>query len=341
MKVEAPDRSRHGGTMFFPALRCLTVCLMFVGAAWAADIRLGMVGLDTSHAVAFTKILHDSAAKDFIPGAKVVGAFKAASRDIESSWSKADGYTDKLRTDYGVTIYDSIEELAKNVDAVLIESVDGRPHLAQARAVILARKPLFVDKPLAASLKDALEILALAHKHGVPIFSASSLRFARETLAVREGSVGRVLRAETSSPAHLEPTHTDLFWYGIHGVESLFTVMGPGIESVTRRNSAAGAIEVEGRWADGRTGVFRESKTYGGKATGEKGEAAIGKYDGYAPLVKEIVKFLQTKTSPVPERETIEILAFMEADALSKARGGAPVKISEVLAAAGYNPAAR
>lgn len=321
-------------------VRCSLISLLLGSGVRSADIRLGLVGLDTSHAVAFTKILHDTTAKDFIPGAKVVGAWKSGSRDIESSWSKVDGYTETLRTTYGVKIYDSIEELAKHVDAVLIESVDGRPHLAQARAVILAGKPLFVDKPMAASLKEALEIFALARTHGVPVFSSSSLRFARETLAVRGGSIGRVQRAETSSPAHLEPHHIDLFWYGIHGVESLFTVMGPGIESVTRRKTATGGIEVEGRWADGRTGVFRESKTYGGKAVGEKGEAPVGKYDGYAPLVREIVKFLQTKESPVPERETIEILAFMEADALSKARGGAPVKISEVFALAGYKPAA-
>ncbi|MEN9634860.1 MAG: hypothetical protein RL077_3264 [Verrucomicrobiota bacterium] len=312
--------------------------LLMAGAAQAGDIRLGMVGLDTSHAVAFTKILHDPAAKDFIAGAKVVGAWKAASPDIKSSWSTVEGYTEKLRTEFGVKMYDSIEELVKNVDAVLIESVDGRPHLAQARAVILAGKPLFVDKPLAASLKDALAIFALAREHHVPIFSASSLRFAPETVAVRAGSIGRVLRAETSSPAHLEATHPDLFWYGIHGVEALFTVMGPGVESVTRRSSAAGAIEVEGRWADGRVGVFREGKTYAGKAVGEKGEASVGKYDGYAPLVKAIVAFLQTKVAPVAERETVEILAFMEADVLSKARGGAAVKISEVLARAGYLP---
>lgn len=307
----------------------------FLVSAEAKEIRLGMVGLDTSHVIAFTKILHDRNAKDHIPGARVVGAWKAGSPDIKSSWSLVDGYTEQLRTEFGVKIYDSIQELAQDVDAVLIESVDGRPHLAQARAVILAGKPLYIDKPLAANLKEGLEILALARQHGVPVFSASSLRFAQETLAVRGGSIGKVLSAETGSPAHLEPTHIDLFWYGIHGVESLFTVMGPGIESVTRKDSTPGQIVVEGRWKDGRTGVFRERKGYGGKAIGEKGEAPVGKYDGYAPLVAAIVQFLQTGVSPVPEQETIEILAFMEADALSKARGGVPVKISEVMEMAG------
>jgi hypothetical protein len=148
---------------------------------------------------------------------------------------------------------------------------------------------------------------------------------------VRNGKIGRVLEAETMSPAHLESHHTDLFWYGVHGVESLFTVMGTGIESVTRQSSTSGAIVSKGTWRGGRTGTFKEiAKAYGGKAKGEKGEADVGKFDGYAPLVSAIVTFFQTRKSPVPEEETLEIIAFMEADALSKARGGVPVKISEV-----------
>ena len=317
----------------------LLVSLVIANLAQAAELRLGLIGLDTSHVVAFTKVLNDPKDKNHVEGAKIVAGFKGGSPDIESSATRVDKYTEQLQKEFDVKIYDSIEELCKNVDAVLVESVDGRPHLAQARIAILAGKPLFIDKPMAGSLKEALEIFALAKQHNVPVFSASSLRFGKGTLAVRGGSIGNVQKADTTSPAHLEPHHTELFWYGIHGVESLFTVMGPDIESVTRKNSAEGAIEVEGIWKGGRVGTFRESKAYGGKATGDKGEAEIGKYDGYAPLVVEIVKFFQTGVSPVPEQETIGILAFMEADALSKQQGGKPVKISEVLKSAGYKPA--
>jgi predicted dehydrogenase len=222
------------------------------------------------------------------------------------------------------------------VDAVLIENVDGRPHLAEARIVIEAGKPLFIDKPMAASLKEAVEIFKLAEKHHVPVFSASSLRFGKNTQAVRNGSIGKVMSAETSSPAHLEPHHIDLFWYGIHGVESLFTVMGPGCETVTRTKSTEGEIEVHATWKGGRTGIFRESKKYEGIAKGEKGEAPVGAYDGYAVLVEQIVKFFETGVSPVPPQETVEILAFMEADAQSKQAGGKPVKIDDILKQSGW-----
>ena len=308
-----------------------------VVVAPAADLRIGIIGLDTSHVTAFTKLLNDPSDKNHVAGAKVVAAFKGGSADIESSQSRVDGYTKELQEKWGVKLYDSISEMCKQVDAVMLESVDGRPHLAQARPVIEAHKPLFIDKPMAGSLKDAVEIFRLAREARVPVFSASSLRYGKGTQAVRKGSIGKVTRAETSSPCHLEPHHPDLFWYGIHGVESLFTVMGTGCESVRRGTNADGLIEVTGTWQGGRTGVFRENaKGYGGKATGEKGEAEVGAYDGYAPLVVEIVKFFQTGVVPVQPEETVEILAFMEAADESKRLGGAPVKIADVLAKAGW-----
>lgn len=300
-------------------------------ACHAADIRLGIIGLDTSHVVAFTEVLNNPDAKGHVPGAKVVAAFKGGSPDIPSSIEKVEGYTTTLRDKYGVKIYDTIEQVCNEVDAILIESVDGRPHLAQARIVIAAKKPLFIDKPVGGTLHDAIEILRLAEEAGVPLFTSSSLRFAKNTQAVRQGSIGKVMSAETTSPASLEKNHPDLYWYGVHGCESLFTVMGTGCESVERRTTADGKIEVAGTWKGGRTGIFRESKTYSGKAIGEKGEASVGSFDGYAPLVVEIVKFLQTRQSPVPTAETIELFAFMEAADESKRQGGKPVLISDVL----------
>jgi hypothetical protein len=138
-----------------------------------------------------------------------------------------------------------------------------------------------------------------------------------------------VLRAETSSPCHLEKTHPDLFWYGIHGVESLFTVMGTGCETVKRGTTSDGLIEVKGTWKGGRVGIYREDpKGYGGTAKGEKGESPVGRYDGYHPLVAEVIKFLRTGVAPVTPEETIEIFAFMEAADESKRQGGAEVKIA-------------
>ncbi len=308
--------------------------LLPAAACLAADLRIGMIGLDTSHVSAFSKVLNDPADKNHVPGARVVAAFKGGSPDIASSRDRVDKFTEELTTKYGVKLVDSIEELCKQVDCVMLESVDGRPHLAQARPVIEAGKPLFIDKPMAASLKDALEIFRLAREKKVPVFSASSLRFGKDTQSVRNGSIGKVLGAETFSPVNVEPTHPELFWYGIHGVESLFAVMGPGCVSVTRGTAADGGIEVTGTWKDGRTGIFRQApgnKGYGGKARGEKGEAPAGVYDGYAPLLVEVIKFFQTGAVPFPGRETVEILAFMEASDESKRLDGKPALIEDAI----------
>lgn len=312
--------------------------LLAMVASRAADLRIGIIGLDTSHVVAFTKVLNDPQDKAHVPGGHIVAAFKGGSKDIPTSADRVDKYTQELQDKYGVKIVGSIEELCQQVDFVLLESVDGRPHLEQARPVIKVGKPLFIDKPMAISLHDALEIFRLAKAAKVPVFSSSSLRFGKATQAVRGGSIGKVLSAETSSPATLEPHHPDLFWYGIHGVEALFTVMGTGCETVKRGTTPDGKIEVRGTWTGGRTGIFREpakGHTYGGMAKGEQGEAPIGAYDGYAPLLVEILKFFQTGVSPVPERETIEILAFMEAADASKQANGAEIKIADILKKAG------
>jgi predicted dehydrogenase len=294
-----------------------------------------MIGLDTSHVTAFTKIINDPKSKNHVSGAKVVAAFKGGSPDIETSISRVDDYTKTLKEDFGVEICETIEDLCSKVDAVMIESVDGRPHLSQAKPVIAAGLPLFLDKPVAGSLSDALEIYKLAKEAGVPVFSSSSLRYGKSTQAVRGGSIGKVTYALCSSPAKIEPHHPDLYWYGVHGCESLITVMGTGCQSVIRRTTSDGLIEVEGTWEDGRTGIFREGKGYSGIARNAKGEeVAVGAYDGYAPLVVEVVEFFKTKSPPVSATETIELFTFMEAADESKRRGGKPVTLKEVLAKA-------
>ena len=304
-------------------------------SAKAEVIRIGMIGLDTSHVVAFTETINNPKAKGHVSGAKVIAAFKGGSPDIESSASRVDGYTKTLQEKYGVEICDTIEELCTKVEAVMIESVDGRPHLEQARKVIAAGKILYLDKPMAGSLKDVLEIFRLAEEAKVPVFSSSSLRYGKATQAVRNGSIGKVEVARTTSPASIEKHHPDLFWYGVHGCEALFTVMGRGCESVVRSTTEEGKIVVTGIWKGNRTGIFLEGKGYSGIAKGEKGEAKVGSFDGYQPLVAEVVKFFKTRKPPVSAGETIELFAFMEAADESKRQNGKAVLIADVLKKAG------
>lgn len=298
-----------------------------------AEIRIGVIGLDTSHAPAFAKILNAEDAAEEVSGCKVVAAYPYGSADIESSASRIPGYTEQFK-ELGIEIVDSIPALLEKVDAVLLETNDGRPHLEQLIPVLKAGKPCFVDKPVAGSLTDAIAMYDLAKKHGVPIFSSSSLRYGTGAQEIRGGSLGKVLGADAYSPCALEATHPDLFWYGIHGVETLFTVMGTGCETVTRASTEDTDLVV-GIWEGGRIGTFRGLRSgkrgYGGTAFGEKGTGQIDGYMGYRPLLVEIVKFFRTGEVPISPEETLEIYAFMEAADESKRQGGVPVSIQEVM----------
>jgi hypothetical protein len=313
--------------MYAAALNCCS-CLV------AADLRIGIIGCDTSHVPAFTENLNNPDAKDHVSGGKVVAAFKGGSPDIPESANRVENYAKTLKEKYGVQFYDSIDELCRNVDAVLLESVDGRPHLDQIKPVLKAGKPVFIDKPMAGSLADVIEIFRLAKEAKVPIFSSSALRFAKDTEAVHHGSIGKVNYVETYGSCEIEKHHPDLFWYGVHGVEAMFTVLGPGCETVQRGTTADGKIEVIGTWKNGAKGIYREEKKFHGLAKGEKGEAPAGSFEGYVPLVVEIMKFFKTGVAPVSPEETIEIFAFMEAADESKVKGSLPVRVRDVLAKA-------
>ena len=320
-------------------LAILSGIILTLPAIAADELRLGLIGLDTSHVTAFTKLLNDTKHKDHVPGAKVVAAFKGGSPDIESSASRVDGYTKQLQDEFGVKIVPTIEELCQQVDAVLLMSVDGRPHLEQAKPVIKAGKPMFIDKPVAGSLRDAIEIFRLAKEAKVPVFSSSSYRYYDSLVEVKKANVGEIRSVISYGPAHLEPHHPDLFWYGVHPTEALFTMLGTGCETVSRTTTPDTDI-ISGIWSGGRIGTLhalRKGPTphkvivFGTKAVAEQ----KGSGD-YAPLVREIMKFLKTGVAPVTPEETIELFAFMEAADESKRQGGAPVKIKDVLKKNGH-----
>ncbi len=331
--------------MFRSTIHCCFLTCVLVGLASesalpqevAVDVRIGIIGLDTSHSIAFTKTINAADKKPPFDKCQVVCAFPHGSADIESSVSRIPGYTAQIK-ELGVEVVDSIDELIQRVDAVMLETNDGRLHLEQVISVLKAHKPVFVDKPMAADLVDVLAIFEAAEKLNTPLFSSSSLRFVQPALQARRGElVGQVFGCDTYSPCHLEPTHPDLYWYGIHGIEQLFTVMGTGCTTVSRTHTD-GADVVVGTWSDGRIGIFRGIRDgklgYGGTVFGVEGQKSTGGYEGYDGLVAEIARFFQSGTPPVAADETIEIYAFMSAADQSRREDGKPVALKIVLEAA-------
>ena len=324
--------------MFRSATSFALPLLIAINFSVAEELKVGIIGLDTSHVKAFTGVMNDPKAEGDLAQMRVVAAYPGGSPDIASSRDRIEGFTNGLR-DQGVEIVDSIDALLKLVDAVMLESVDGRPHLEQAIPVFKSGKRCFIDKPLAASLVDCLAIDQVARKHNAQWFSSSSLRFSPEIFRFRTGDeqIGDVRGAGAWSPCSLEKTHPDLYWYGVHGVETLFTIMGPGCTHVSRV-STAGTDEATGVWQDGRVGTFRGIRDgkggYGGIVFGSKRIGEAGTYAGYKPLVERIANFFLTGDAPVENSETIEMFAFMTAADQSKAEGGRSVAIADVMQAA-------
>ncbi len=306
------------------------------------DLRIGIIGLDTSHAEQFTMRLNDAANPNHIPGGRVVAAFPTGSPDIEASKSRVEAYTATVRDKYGVKIVPGISELCAAVDAVMVLSLDGRSHPEQAKQVIAMKKPFFLDKPVAASLKDAIEIYKLADATGVPLFSASALRWYPGVIEVAIADKMPAKAALSFGPAPLLASHPDLFFYGIHPTEALFTVMGAGCKSVSRTTTREVSV-VTGLWDGDRAGTLHalhflemDSNKYKVVRFGGEQQVTEQKSQGdYTPMLREIIKFFQTKQPPISAAETLEIYGFMEAADESKRQNGATVSVREILERAG------
>jgi len=295
----------------------------------AADLRLGIVGIDTSHAPAFAAAFNDPSSPQHVAGARIVAAYRGGSPDLPSSRDRIDNFTAQLKDKYGVEIVGSIAELCARVDGVLLTSVDGRVHLAQAREIIAAGKPMFIDKPLASTLDDAREIARLAKAAGVPWFSTSILRY-----GVTQLKSGDISGVDVWGPGPLEEHHQlDLSWYAIHEAEMLFTILGRGCEEVTRTASADADV-VTCRWTDGRIGTMRAlrpSSEYGAvifRKNAKRQEFEMKAITGVARVLdEEIIKFFQTRVPPVPNEDTLELMAFLDAAQRSKEAAGKPMRL--------------
>lgn len=345
---------QHSHTLrSFTALAALALLIpgnTFAQGDSAAPIKVGIIGLDTSHVVAFTKSLNDPNDPQYVPGLRVVAGYKGGSPDVKSSWSRVEGFTKELQDKWHVEIVPDIPTLCSKVDAVLLESVDGRPHLEQVKLVFAAHKPVFIDKPLAGSYRDAVEIARLGKEAGVPWFTASSLRYWSETARLKNPpGIGTILSYNVLGPTIREAHEPSMFNYGVHAIEMLYQLMGPGCESVTMQTTTHEDPDPKvgkwnedvlvGRWKDGRLGVMRgfggePARLYAFSITtfGTKGVLhSEGKPEAYRDLLVEIVKFFQTGVPPVANSESLETLAFMEAADLSVKRGGVAVPLSDIM----------
>lgn len=314
--------------------------LSLAGSALSQDtlkpLRAGIIGLDTSHVPAFTKLFNNPKADGDLAGIKVVAGYPGGT-DMPASKDRVAKFTEQV-SGMGVEIVDSISKLLEKVDVVLIESVDGRIHLKEAREVFQSGKLVYIDKPIAGTLPETIALFELAKKHHVKTWSSSSSRFGADLIALKGNEeIGDILGVTTWGPCSYQSGTPDLFFYAIHGIESLFTLMGTGCETVSRSKGPI-TDQVTGVWKDGRIGTYRGivrgKSEFGAIVYGSKGVRQGAKTISYEALCRQIGKFFRTGEPPVSEAETIEIFTFMEAADESLRQGGKPVALADVLAKA-------
>ena len=298
-----------------------------------AVIRVGIIGCDTSHTIAFARVMNVNK-PDFAEGFRVTAAHKWGSKDIVSSTNRYEKYIAQLK-DMGVEMCETVDDLLAKVDVVCLETNDGREHLWQAEKCFKAKKRVFIDKPIAQDYPHAKAIYDLGKKYGAEYFSTSTLRYADANAAARACGTNFVSCIFFApSPIEVQGTHSRYVWYGIHAFETAMTVMGRGAKSV--RAYTAGVNDfVTITWSDGRVANLKldqASWEYGGYAFPKKGKpVALCGPKGYEPMLRDaILPFFRSGIVPVPHEETLEIFAIMDAAARSHDDGGREVALREI-----------
>ena len=326
----------------------------------SSPLKIGLVGLDTSHVTAFASLLNDPANPAHVPGGRIVAAFPGGSPDFDLSISRVAGFTATLRDKHAVKILDTPEAVAESVDLIFITSVDGRVHREQFERTARFKRPTFVDKPFAVSVEDAEAMLRLARAEKIPLMSCSSVRYSQnvvDALARKPNHANKptepVKRSESGKPtepgkrdepgrdaevhscdAHGPlsevPTQPGLFFYGIHAVDLAVSVLGHGCREVRATKYDTGDV-LTLAWPAGRVATVRLMKQPHGrfgitlhrKTGAQYVDASAARPPAYASMLAAILRSLPQGRSDVPEDEMLDTIKIIEAANRSRETGEA------------------
>jgi predicted dehydrogenase len=300
-----------------------------------AELKIGMIGLDTSHAPAFARCFNKADHAEHIAGARVTVGYPGGSSDFDLSINRVEGYTKQLRDEFDVNIVDSPEAVAEQADLVFIMTCDGRAHRGLFERVVKFGKPTFIDKPMATSAADASAMFQLAKQDNVTLMSCSSLRYAQPLADALDhcGDLGAIVGCDVFGPMEIHPPLPGLFWYGIHSVEMVNRIMGRGCKQVGVTTIRDGDV-LTLAYEDGRVAVVRGLRKghhkFGATIHREKGPQLVNASDTkrsyYASMLDAVMRSLPNKKSDVEAQDTMEIMRILEAG--NKAReSGMVVKV--------------
>lgn len=298
-----------------------------------SELRISMVGIDTSHCDGIVRHFNDPEDAHHIPGFRITKAFPGGNPEFSMSRNRIDGFVENLKESHGIPMVDSLDAAAEDVDALIVTSVDGRQHLEQIKTLVKAGKPIFVDKPFACSSSDARAMVDLCRENSVALMSCSSLRYAANAME-KKAEPSDILMCETFGPMAILEDFPPYYWYGIHSAEMLYVHMGRGCRSV--RSLHEDRVDImAGRWEDGRVGVVKGMRQEGHKPFGrtlylkesiDHVEAEFS--DASAVMLEHAAQMFKTGEEPIDNDETVEIAAFLEAAEKSYAAGGSEVQLA-------------
>jgi hypothetical protein len=295
-------------------------------------LKIGLIGLDTSHAIAFTKRLNDANDPEHVPGGKVVAAFPGGSPDMQISISRVEGFTTQLRDEFKVQMMSSPEAVAEAVDIVFITSCDGRIHREQLERTLKFRRPTFVDKPFACTSEDARAMFHMADEAGTPVMSCSAVRYSHNLTEALKNPAP-VIGIDAFGPMAEQAPLPGLYWYGVHAVDVMIRALGTGCQEVRAvRNEHHDLIT--GICSDGRLASIR-----GLRGAHNKFGAVLHRADGYqfvdlsnntpsyySSMLAAILASLPNGKADIDPQATIQAMRFIEAANESR-ESGKPVRL--------------
>lgn len=224
------------------------------------------------------------------------------------------------------------EDVIGQVDAVIIATDDGNDHVRRVRPFIEAGLPVFIDKPMATNLADLRQFIQW-HRQGHLLLSTSGMRYSPE------------MRLNETQLTHLG----DLRWitsftcktwerYGIHALEAVEPLLGPGFLTVQAHSDAGGDVMHITHQSGVKLTLGALHDAYGSFGAvhlyGTKGDLPLKLTDTYHAFRGQLVAFidmLRTGTRPLPFEETVELMAVIIAGIRSRENGGSPVSVPCIL----------
>lgn len=291
-------------------------------------ISIGMIGADSTHTEAWARLVN-------LPDGPLHGQAQVVKLWGEDS-AQAQAKAEACQIPHVVA---TPAQAIQDVDLVMVVNRYGDDHAAPARLAIEAGIPTFVDKPFANDMEDVRMLVSLAAERDVPLMSCSAVRYAVEVLALQEqlprfGALNSVLVSGAAAGDMPNPRAKHPFFYGIHPVELLHTLLGGGAQAVTTQRTDRCDIGLVS-YADGRQGIINllhaTPGLYHAAVFGESGWGEVTIKDWRSFYVETLAQVIQmaSGTAPYPIQWAVEVMAILAALVQSAEEGGRIVELSE------------